>query len=183
MFVVEPWLSFLLNVLSFFILFWMESFVLGIFLADDQPVGKVFLRPELFDVMLTDLNHTMMLNISKNTFGFLYNSPTKEIPKFPIKGVVRRQQPYGRNLVPVVIAYKKKKIKTVMIADSGCPFIFLSENTLREIGIVDTDTVDGIKIHGQTSTVFLSTNHFTEVNVLGTAFYATNRLIVSSNKL
>lgn len=165
---------------SFLIFFWLTWFTNGIFLADDQPIEKVFLRPELFDVMLTDLNHSMMLNISKNSFGFPYNSPTKEVPKFPIKGIVR-QQPYGRNFVSVIISYKRKKIKTLMIADSGCPFVFLSEQTLREIGIVDTDAVDGVKVHGVSSTVFMSSNHFAEVNVLGAAFYSMNSLIVNTN--
>lgn len=165
---------------SFLIFFWLTWFTNGIFLADDQPIEKIFLRPELFDVMFTDLNHSMMLDISKHSFGFQYNSPTKEVPKFPIKGIVR-QQPYGRNLAPVIISYKRKKIKTVMIVDSGCPFVFLSEKTLREIGIVDTVTVDGVKVHGVSSTVFMSSNHFADVNVLGTAFYSTNRLVVNTN--
>lgn len=153
----------------------------AIFLVNDENyVDKdSYLDPEIMDIMLTDLNHAKISNISRFDFGFEYNSPTTDDACFPIQGFIH-VTPYGRNIIPLIVKYKNRKIKTVAISDTGNPYVYLSEKTFTALGVVDT-THANVELHGETTFVHLSTNHFSDVNVVGASFFIANRLIVTSD--
>lgn len=153
----------------------------SLFLINEELVvpASAYVQPEIMDIMLPDLNHATCMNISFHDFGFEYNSPTTELPTFPIVGFVLAE-PYGRNIIPLILQYKKKAIKSIAIVDTANPFVHLSEQTLRTLGIVDSDHAN-IKINGRTTFVYQSTNHFKEVNVIGAAYFKKNGLVVISD--
>jgi hypothetical protein len=148
----------------------------GLFLVNEDSFvpESSFVEPDIMDIMLTDMNHAKCANISRTDFGFEYNAPTTDIPSFPIHGFVL-SEPYGRNIIPIIIQYKKKVIKSIAIVDTGNPFVHLSEQTLKALGIVDA-THANVRMHGSTTFVYLSTNHFKDVNVVGASFLKSNRL-------
>ena len=155
----------------------LMSLVLGNEESTLEP--SLYIEPETLDIMLTDLNHAKIINISMTDFGFAYNSVTRDTPSFPIFGFIMTE-PYGRNIVPLIIQYKKKKIKTIAISDTGNPFVHISENTMKALGIVDSSHAN-VLLHGKPAFVYRSTNHFSDVNVLGASFYKLRALTVIAN--
>jgi hypothetical protein len=149
----------------------------AIVLANDMDFidQNAYIDPENMNMMLNDLNHGKITNISTQDFGFQYNSITTENPSYPIIGFILAE-PYGRNIVPLIIEYEKKKLKTIAILDTSAPFVHLSESTMKSLGIGDS-THANVKIQGATAFVYRSTNHFAELNVLGASFFKSNRLV------
>lgn len=134
--------------------------------------------PDAYDVMLTDLNATKIADIAWSVFGFKYNSLVNEVAKFPIKGVVLVQN--YRSIAEIIVKYKRKIIKTLVIVDTGSPFVYLSDDTLKALGIVDSFEANLI-FHGEITGVYRSSNHFSGLNVLGASFFVENKLVLNLN--
>jgi hypothetical protein len=121
-----------------------------------------------FDIFLSDIKQEELGKISK-LMEFSLNSPTLEKPTLPIDGII-----YGnldRFIVPLIVQHNNIIIKTLFIFDTGSPWIFLSQKTLAAVGINDIILPEmNIKVHGEMMVVSPSTNHFSEVNVIGYRF-------------
>ena len=154
--------------------------VRSIFFADTdtQFFTENSIFPDAYDVMLTDLNATKIADIAWSAFGFKYNSLVNEVAKLPIKGVVLVQN--YRSVAEIIVKYKRKIIKTLAIVDTGSPFVYLSEETLKALGIVDSFEANLI-VHGEITGVYRSTNHFSGLNVLGASFLVENKLVLNLN--
>ena len=146
--------------------------------ADKQFVTENSIFPDAYDVILTDLNATKIADIAWSAFGFKYNSLVNEVATLPIKGVVLVQN--YRSVAEIIVKYKRKIIKTLVIVDTGSPFVYLSEDTLKAVGIVASFEANLI-VHGEITGVYRSTNHFSGLNVLGASFLVENKLVLNVN--
>ena len=119
-----------------------------------------------------------MARIAWSAFGFEYNSPMSEITKFPINGIVFVQN--YRSVAEIIVKYGKKAIKTLFIVDTGSPYVYISEETLLAVDILDSYEANLI-VHGEVTGVFRSINHCSGLNVLGASFFVENKLVLNIN--
>ena len=79
---------------------------------------------------------------------------------------------YQRVLVKAVVAYRNA-LNVIMLVDTGSPYTFLTEETLKAIGVqMDDQPSDHafVVVNGQRVEVGISKAHFKDVDVLGTNF-------------
>lgn len=160
---------------SFMVLAIVKSIIMT-GLVDEEKIEKHEVRPELFDVLLPDLPIEELKLKTKYVFGFEYNSKTTEIAAFPIKGVILKGT-YERIVMPIIISHKKKKIQSVCVADTGAPYTYLSDETLRTLNLeIAEDNGFNLNVHGSPVTIWRSVNHFKDINLCGQSFFAENKL-------
>ncbi|OXV08941.1 hypothetical protein Egran_03296 [Elaphomyces granulatus] len=133
--------------------------------------------PELFDILLSDIDENVLQNEISTALGSAYLSKTPHLttPHTTIDGIM-----FGRHrrvLFPLVLRFPKKSSSMVVhfIYDSGSPFTFLSEEACDKIfgtNPVPSDFV--VQINGQNILVNPpnANSHFPHVNLLGTDFCA-----------
>jgi len=133
------------------------------------------LLPSRHDILLMDLPAQKMKMKTKEVFQFVYNSDfSEEVGSFPIHGVILEDT--RRLVIPVVLKYKKKSIRTTCVLDTGSPWTFISRETFRAIGIMDVNEYAQIAVHGLPIPVYESTNHFADINLCGQSFLGDNLL-------
>ncbi len=132
------------------------------------------MTPSEYDVLLMDFPLATMKMIAKEVFGFIYNSKSVELEKFPIEGVILKK-PFERVIIPITLMHKKRKIQTTCVVDTSSPWTFVSEYTLADMGI---DSVSGgfdLIVHGALVTVHRSVNHFHDLNICGQSFFSEHK--------
>ena len=147
--------------------------------AEQNILQQYAIDPDLFDVLLSDLNHNSMEMIAKEVFHFKLHSETNETPTYPIQGILFGD--YSRVIFPIIVQHKKKKIKTLVLYDSGCPFIYFSQIMYNSLGIDTILPSSNLYIHSSEKAItsHLSSKHFTDINVIGQHFLETAGLSVS----
>lgn len=145
---------------------------------DDQRDSK-YISPNVYDVMLTDVNITDIKEYCR-LFGFVYNSKS-DAPSliFPVNGIVA-DGTHGRVFIPMIVHYKKSYVRTLFLVDTGSPYVYLTRDTFDVIGITDAFTVGvNLFVHGKSAVAFLSTKHFSDINVIGASYFTKHSLHLS----
>ena len=123
------------------------------------------IRPEDFNVFITDINDEDLINISTD-FGRSYLSSPLEQYVFPVDGVL-----YGSNLrifFPLTVEEHRKSINVLFLADTGSPCTYLRKDTFEKLGHTEFILSEvSVKINGTVMKVHLSHGHFHNVNLLG----------------
>jgi hypothetical protein len=123
--------------------------------------------PKLFDVLITDISETNLLNIGRELgTGRLSAAPEFQPNAYPIKGII--YGPTSRVFVPMIVGKRDININVPFLFDTGSPNTYLREDTMRALGFVDnipTDTM--VRINDITITAFLSRGHFENVDLIG----------------
>jgi hypothetical protein len=142
----------------------------------DQIDEKFFISPAQFDVLLTDISSLEIEAISRNHFKINDNEDVKEIPNFPVTGILFGE--HDRILFPLIVQHKQKSVKMIFLYDTGCPYTYISENNLEKLGIVgDILSTMNLNVHGEKVKVHPSVNHFKEINLVGQGFFKSHRLV------
>lgn len=147
---------------------------------DELSPNDTYFNPQFYDVMLTDLDYSKISDISLVDLGFEHNALTTSEPTFPIKGIVAVSPTYGRTVGGVILQYKKKRIHSFVVFDTGAPAVYLCDRTFRALGI-DHANHANIFVHGHLIGVLRSSGHFREVNVIGASYFLENKLLFLSN--
>lgn len=172
----------------FFITFLFAYFVFGVMITGDFDEAKMKeeyeLLPTLNDILLMDLPVTKLKIKTKEVFQFEYNSPySGGVGTFPINGVIL-EETKKRLVIPIVVKYKKKAIRTTCVLDTGSPWTHFSQETFDAIGISHVEGYAQIAVHGLPIPVYMSVNHFADINLCGQSFFGDNllKLIVDYRK-
>eukprot|EP01040_Poterioochromonas_malhamensis_P009213 gene9213-10001_t len=122
-------------------------------------MSKTFISPNKYDIMLTDIKKEDLQDYSRQ-FGFEYNAVSKEKDvAFPVQGIIA-EGTNSRFLIPLTVHYKK--------------------DTFNVLGISDTITVGiNLLIQGKPAVAHLSTNHFSDINVIGATYLSKHSLHLS----
>lgn len=83
------------------------------------------------DILISDIKHNTLIEISQKLFGFEYLEETTEDFNYNIKG--KRYGHHNRILFPLKIGYKDKKYNCVFIYDTGSPLNNISLQTYKRI--------------------------------------------------
>ena len=75
-----------------------------------------------------------------------------------------------RAFVPLVLDNGKKKIDVVFLVDTGSPTTFISDLTLKSLGMEFQGVPVKLNINGYNFSVEQSRDHFMDINVLGSDF-------------
>ena len=145
-------------------------------MSDDES----FINPILYDVMLTGFREKEAKEVSKKTFNFEMDCTIDDPSIFPMDGIIWGRN--GRMLVPVMVKFSEKNIKSLFLYDGGFPETYLCQNTLHKLGISDriADSMI-IGIHGTKLPIYLSHGHFSDINVLGQSFMMFNKLNLTAD--
>ena len=172
---------FLLVVAGMCLLLHSVSSILLTSYGDETKMKDEAIDPRKFDVLLRDLPLQKMMLKTKTVFGFEYNSVTKETASFPIEGVILKGI-YERIVFPIIVAHKKNKVHTSCLVDTGSPYTYLSDATLRELKLeVFGDDEFNLNVHGLPVTVYRSVNSFSDINLCGQSFFAEHKLELNVN--
>ena len=125
-----------------------------------------------FDILLTDIKaetiRSLVLDGCKHHSEFeKYNQSSAPTV---LAGVTYGD--YQRVLVKAVVAYRKA-LNVIMLVETGSPYTFLTEETLKAIGVQMEDQPSDhvfVFVNGQRVKVGISKAHFKDVDVLGTNF-------------
>jgi len=147
--------------------------------ADELKMSKTFISPNKYDIMLTDIKKEDLRDYSRQ-FGFEYNAVSKEkYVAFPVQGIIA-EGTHSRLLIPLTVHYKKVYVKTLFLVDTVSPYVFLSQDTFNVLEISDTITVGiNLLIQGKPAVAHLSTNHFSDINVIGATYLSKHSLHLS----
>lgn len=127
-------------------------------------------KPLEYDVLLTDIkSETLHTKISESC-KLHYLAITNTTYSNAVVGIL-----YGdgyRFIIPLAVSFEKSAdARTVyFIVDTGAPGTYLSEETLKAFNRESTSDSFHVYIHGAKHKVSLSTNHYSDVNILGTDF-------------
>ena len=134
------------------------------------------LIPSHNDILHMDLPAAKLKIKTKEVFQFQYNSPySGGIGTFPIHGVIL-EDTKKRLVIPIVVKYKKKAIQTTCVLDTGSPWTHFSQETFDAIGISHVEGYAQIAVHGLPIPVYMSVNHFADINLCGQSFLGDNLL-------
>ncbi len=134
------------------------------------------LLPSHNDILLMDLPVGKLKIKTKEIFQFQYNSLySGGIGTFPIHGVII-EDTKKRLIIPIVVKYKKKTIQTTCVLDTGSPWTHFSQETFDAVGISHVESYAQIAVHGLPIPVYLSVNHFADINLCGQSFLGDNLL-------
>jgi len=145
---------------------------------NEEPAQSTadLIDPQTFDIMLTDINATVLDQIAAGLFHITNLAVTEEPAKFPVEGRI-----WGHNHRPVVVLISQYRtraaLKVVFVIDSSSPNTYISQRT-REAMTGTSDTTAPfvhLNIHGTEMVASISppNSHFAEVNVLGADFFKT----------
>mmetsp|Transcript_1958 Transcript_1958/g.3973 ORF Transcript_1958/g.3973 Transcript_1958/m.3973 type:complete len:172 (-) Transcript_1958:240-755(-) len=125
-----------------------------------------------FDILLTDIKGETIRSLEvdgckhQSEFEKYHQSSAPTV----LPGVTYGD--YQRVLVKAVVAYRKA-LNVIMLVDTGSPYTFLTEETLKLVGVQIEDHPSDhvfVVLNGQRIKVGISKAHFKDVDVLGTNF-------------
>jgi len=121
--------------------------------------------PNLYDVLILDITSSDLNKIGEELESISL-SEAQVVPSFPVKGILFGQG--QRMFVPLIVSKRSKSINVNFLFDTGSPNTYLRRETLAALGFVQsTPTETNVNIHGTAMTVYLSSNHFENVDLLG----------------
>jgi hypothetical protein len=132
--------------------------------------------PNLYDVSVTDIASSDLITIGRELNSAAL-SETTDNPHFPVRGIL-----YGQGLrlfVPLIVRKNTKSIRVNFLFDTASPSTYLRKETFEALEFTDS-TARGanVSIHGTQRTVYLSSNHFENVDLLGQNFMSAIRGVV-----
>jgi len=133
-----------------------------------MPLEVETLLPDENDILLTDVTESQFhsveieLNVQNGT-------ETNKTHKYPVQGVIMGS--YGRMWIPLIVCKRNKSFHTIFLYNTGSPYTHLSKFILEKIGYTDNIPESiVVNINGVNLTVYLSKNHFENINLLGQDF-------------
>lgn len=139
---------------------------------------KYYINPKHQDILLSDLNETILYERLSIDLDVKYLSSAAEPFKPLITGIL-----YGDYLRPIVnmpCSYKNKYVNIFFIVDTGCPHTFISSSAFKALG-VDGNRPSYIEINGLKANVEESHSHFKDCCVVGANFLSKHKLILECN--
>lgn len=163
---------------------------------DILEIEPHFIAPNTYDVMLTDLNHDLLMNQVSTDLNVQYlespENPDNESIVGSVSGIL--WGPHMRPMVNLIISSTKfkKPVNIIFLVDTGCPYIYICETALNKLGFIDHMPSEfeiqfrsGIFKANMSPLVMPngSEGHFKDINVLGASFlrYARSILLVDYN--
>ena len=132
--------------------------------------------PNAYDVLIQDINPTT-LSVIGEELGVISLSQTSATPNFPVRGILFGQ--CQRAFVPFIVMKREISINVNFLYDIGSPNTHLRPETLAALGFQETPTETNVFIHGTAMTVYVSSNHFEIVDLLGQDFMVAIRGVVT----
>jgi hypothetical protein len=145
-----------------------------------------FIDPSVYDVLLSDVNHELLMSEISDRLGVTYLSSaenlTKERTLPSVSGIL-----FGANSRPMInlaISSKKYKklIKIIFLVDTGSPHLYICEKALEALGFIENipKTLD-IVYRDTTFSASVSPKftpdgrqgHFQNINLIGSGFLKT----------
>jgi hypothetical protein len=139
--------------------------------------ARGYIAPNIIDIMLVDINHTILLKEVAEELGVKYLGPAEIVLHFPVKGVL-----FGINRrIMVNFSCRKKNIvqsypwiNVIFLCDTGSPSSYLSAYAMTALLGTDDHIPELMRVDtGDFSHTFhlsIPGSHFSEVNVLGMDF-------------
>jgi hypothetical protein len=144
-----------------------------------------FIPPNTYDVLLSDVNHELLLGENSERLEISYLSPpTEEQIKNELQNPIVHGILFGLNYRPIVNLIVsshryKKSMNIVFLVDTLCPHFYLCENALVALGFTDNlpksfDIVfRGVSFAASISPTILDDGrigHFHDINLIGSNF-------------
>lgn len=145
-----------------------------------------FIDPSVYDVLLPDVNHELLMSEISERLGVNYLSPAVELSKEmrlqSVAGIL-----FGANSRPMInlaISSKrfKKWINVIFLVDTGSPHLYICEQALEALGfneniprtldVVYRDTTFSASISPKL-TQDGRQGHFQDINLIGAGFLKT----------
>ena len=141
-----------------------------------------FLRPDDFDVLLTDMAESD-LHLMAQLEGVGYLNISKVEPSFPVEGLIMGAH---RRFMINLLVRRRAVIDSdyrnvIFMVDTGSPYTFLSATAMSAIAGAgkNVPSMMRLEIHGNQSIVcYLSppNKHFADINLLGMDFLEMKRV-------
>jgi hypothetical protein len=132
--------------------------------------------PNLYDVLILDITSADLNKIGEELESIPL-SETSVTPSFPVKGILFGQA--QRMFLPLIVSKRSKSINVNFLFDTASPNTYLRQETLAALGFVEsTPTETNVIIHGTAMTIYLSSNHFENVDLLGQDYMTAIRGVV-----
>jgi hypothetical protein len=141
--------------------------------------------PQEFDLLLPDIEGEMIQKMEID--GVRHLSPADEIiispsnPTATMNGITFADN--DRIFVRAVLSAKGKSTNAFMLVDTSSPYTFLTEETIKAVGMTlhgrAVDEEGYVRISGYGLIVRVSKAGFKDVNVLGTDFLGCGQLYVN----
>ena len=135
-------------------------------------VPSQLVRPDDYDVMLSDIKPSDLPDNISKVMGTVYLSPTNTHSTWPLKGKV-----WGYNrriLVTLPVSSKERCVNVHFIFETGAPASYISPEVLNALDVEEWQLgTNEIRLNGIRSNVWLSNNpksNFTSLNILGMDF-------------
>ena len=145
------------------------------------------IAPNLWDIMLLDLNHTLLVEEVAAALDVEYLGRTQVVVHLPVVGTI-----YGyNNRLMVNFNCRRKSVKScqwynvIFLCDTASPFSFLSEQAMSKLSGGDNILPHMIADIGDITLGFYlaqPTSHFAGVNVLGMDFLLRTDASILINK-
>jgi hypothetical protein len=134
-------------------------------------------RPEKYDVLITDIKPRDLIIIG-DELGYTPLTVATTEPVFPVQGIL--YGPSMRMFVPLIVQKRSKCIYVNFLLDTGSPNTYLREETFHALGFLESiaDSTN-VAIHGTAMTVWVSTHHFQNVDILGQDYLANIRALLT----
>lgn len=133
--------------------------------------------PQAYDVLILDITPADLTAIG-DELGSIALSEATATPTFPVQGIL-----FGigqRMFVSLIVSKRRKSINVNFFYDTGSPNTYLRRETFAALGYEENiPTEMNVVIHGTALTVYLSSNHFENVDLLGQDFFTAIRGLVT----
>lgn len=137
------------------------------------------LLPDDNDILLTDVTETLFHSIEMD-LGIKNGTRTTQHPEYPIVGMITGS--YYRMWIPLIVRKRDVSVHAIFLYDTGSPFTHLSKEIMELLGYTHhTPDMTLVNIHGVNINVYLSKNHFQNINLLGQDFMTLCQLEVSTS--
>jgi predicted aspartyl protease len=136
---------------------------------------------EQFDILLTDIKAEHIERIKID--GVKHLSPATTSTSV-LRGVTVGEN--ARVFVKAVVTrsgnlQQHRAINVIMLVDTGSPFVFLAPKTWKAFGVDLADLPNDeayVKINGVRVLAHVSSNHFADIDVMGTSFLKNCKMTV-----
>lgn len=102
--------------------------------VDILEVQPNFIPPNVYDVMLTDLNHALLMSQVSQDLNIQYLTEPEKPDEESLVGIVSGilWGPHLRPLINLVMSSTiyKKSVNIIFLVDTGCPYIYICEQAL-----------------------------------------------------
>ena len=133
--------------------------------------------PREYDVLILDITPSDLRRIGSE-LGSISLSEASATPTFPVEGILFGNS--QRMFIPLIVSKLRKSINVNFLYDTGSPYTYLRQETFAALGFEEsTPTETNVVVHGTALTVYLSSNHFANVDLVGQDFFSAIRGFVT----